>query len=125
MSEDKRDFKEEKEYAAMMEKQEGHQRMGKEYEEVSILAAYPPIVLKKNYDAFSKDVVKAFEAMVNSPKYDSSVWGKVKQKWAKEIEEAKSFYADGKTSSQDAAAAYLKKNKNVNKEDFALQQIFR
>jgi len=89
-----------------------------EYKEILKFLNYPPLTLKSNIKKFNNEILKASQLINEKKEYDESLFGRIRKKWAKQLEEAEKFSKNWKSSSREAAEEYVKKNPSVSLSDF-------
>lgn len=125
MTEEEKEDKELRDYQKEIDKEEAAKKLVDEYKSLLPLMLYPPINLNKNFELFREDFLKALNDVSAEIPGDSTIMKKLSPKWRSEIEEAKSFYKDGKVEPIDATLKYMKINKKLTYMDFANKEIFR
>lgn len=118
MNEDHKEKKELEEYGKVLDIEDARARMYFEYSELIPLLRYAPIALAKNYSRFENDLLKAQRLFTEKTEYDPSIFGIIKDRWAREITAAKRLSENGTIDPSIVANKYMKINNEITPNDF-------
>lgn len=113
------DEKEELEFQKESNAEEARSKMMDDYNSLKDLILFPPLNLLINYKPFTREIVDALNKIHLLQEYDKDLFGKIKQRYSKEIASARAAMKKYK-STQEATLEYISKNKSsVDITDFA------
>ena len=113
------DEKEELEFQKESNAEEARSKMMDDYNSLKDLILFPPLNLLINYRPFTREIVDALNKIQLLQEYDKDLFGKIKQRYSKEIASARAAMKKYK-STREATLEYISENKNsVDITDFA------
>lgn len=113
------DEKEELEFQKESNAEEARRKMMDDYNSLKDLILFPPLNLLINYRPFTREIVDALNKIQLLQEYDKDLFGKIKQRYSKEIASARAAMKKYK-STREATLEYISENKSsVDITDFA------
>lgn len=120
----KEELQELKDYEKIEEQLVVQTQLIEDYKKLVELMAYPPLNLLINSKSFNEEINAAHDGITQQKKYDKEYFGKIEKKFKFEIDSARTAMKEHKTP-QKAAREYMKKNKNVEIDDFSNVYLLR
>lgn len=84
-----------------------------DYRKLAPMMYYPPLCLSKNLNRFTDDLVKAHNAILTKNDYDKTLFGRIENRWASELKEARRISEDGSIPAEDVMNKFLNDNPNI------------